>query len=549
MGDKWRISLFVILVWATLLYYLQYRWRYACLGFATLFVLCESVVIVWGGMNLSFLIWGLHLQKNRSPQVISIRDIPRAEWPRVIILIPTYNEEKDVLESTLTAVLRLDYPKEKIGIILGDDGARSWVENMIHDIFPDVRYCTRTKVHGHAKAGNINNMLQCLDEEGDHENDLILILDCDMMPTSKTLIKMIPLFYHRDVGTGRVEKNKKCAFVQSPQEFRNIRGCDFLGQQYLFFYQVVMKAYSGFSLGVPCCGTNVLFSYKNLMSIGGLQYGSITEDFLTSLRLHSEGYHSRYMSDRTCLGLSPTTFYDFFVQRERWATGGFQIVFSSAFCEYTRRLPWEYKWIYFMSGIGPFLSIPMLILMVGPLLDMAYKHVFMCGANWDSYVFHLSPYAIVYAIGLVCIHWGVPSYVFLLSLQESIFMIPVFNVFVWHFLWMIVGCKKISFKTTPKQASSKVPPSCQLSVVWLLYTLYWIATVSLIFWRAVSGYVMYPSVAPNIRTYGIDLFWIFFTSLQFLNPLLYVCQNTFRDYYCFCIGRDRDDASEGTNVV
>ncbi len=39
----------------------------------------------------------------------------------------------------------------------------------------------------------------------------------------------------------------------------------------------------------PCCGTNVTFSRKALLSVGGFTYGSITEDFLTSMTLHSHG--------------------------------------------------------------------------------------------------------------------------------------------------------------------------------------------------------------------------------------------------------------------
>ena len=497
---------------------MQYRWRYACFGFASLFILCESLVILWGGVNLSFLIWGLHLERQRPRPDICMEEINDAVWPRVVILIPTYNEDWSVLEPTLSAVMGLDYPMEKMKIMVGDDGDRSWVASMIRENFEQIQYCTRTKLRGHAKAGNINNMMESL-HHMDHERDLVLILDCDMVPVPGILKKMIPFFYRRNPESGAIEWDADCAFVQSPQGFRNIRGFDFLGQQYLFFYHVVMRAYSGFSLGVPCCGTNVIFSYHHLRSIGGVQYGSITEDFLTSLRLHSEGWRSKYMMETSCVGLSPTTFYDFFIQRERWATGGFQIVFSSAFRRYARHLPWVYKWIYFMSGIGPFLSIPMSILMIGPLLDMAFRHVFMCGSAWDWYVFHLLPYAVLYTMGLLMIHRTVPRHVFLLSLQESIFMVPIFNVFVWHYVWMLVGCQKFTFKTTPKKLGSAMPVSFQVPMVWFLYSMYWVATLGLLVWKILG------TPTATMRLYGIDLFWIFFTSIQFINPVLYIVQN------------------------
>ena len=53
------------------------------------------------------------------------KDLPRQklkQFPKVSILIPAHNEEKHIKQS-VDSVFRLDYPADKIEIILVDDGS------------------------------------------------------------------------------------------------------------------------------------------------------------------------------------------------------------------------------------------------------------------------------------------------------------------------------------------------------------------------------------------------------------------------------------------
>ncbi|MCL5730073.1 MAG: glycosyltransferase, partial [Candidatus Pacearchaeota archaeon] len=52
------------------------------------------------------------------------KDLPKeAEDKTVSILIPAYNEE-DSIERTIESALAIDYPKEKLEIIVVDDGSK-----------------------------------------------------------------------------------------------------------------------------------------------------------------------------------------------------------------------------------------------------------------------------------------------------------------------------------------------------------------------------------------------------------------------------------------
>ena len=49
---------------------------------------------------------------------------PRAKtYPAVSVIVPAYNEEK-TLAKTVSSLLRMDYPKDKIEVIVVDDGSK-----------------------------------------------------------------------------------------------------------------------------------------------------------------------------------------------------------------------------------------------------------------------------------------------------------------------------------------------------------------------------------------------------------------------------------------
>lgn len=148
-----------------------------------------------------------------------------------------------------------------------------------------LRYIARKKIPGvphHAKAGNINNAMMNESTNG----EFIVIFDCDMESKPHFLQTIIPHFlkYENDSFV----TDETIAMVQTPQAFTNVPEDDPLGQQYRYFYGPVLRGWDAAG-STPCCGTNVVFSRQALLSIGGFTYGSITEDFLTSMTLHSHG--------------------------------------------------------------------------------------------------------------------------------------------------------------------------------------------------------------------------------------------------------------------
>ena len=251
--------------------------------------------------------------------------------PTVDILIPSYNEDLELLEITLLAATQVAYPKEKFKVYLLDDGGTTAKRNapdpkkaadacQRHELLQGLaqrvgaHYITRER-NEHAKAGNINNALNYIDGE------LVLILDADHVPAFSILQKTVGFFIN----------NTKLFLVQTPHYFinpdpieRNLNTFDDMPSENEMFYSVVQHGLD-FWGGSFFCGSAALLRRSCLDEVGGICGETITEDAETALSLHSRGYESIYLGEPLVSGLQPETFSGFVMQRVRWAQGMVQI--------------------------------------------------------------------------------------------------------------------------------------------------------------------------------------------------------------------------------
>jgi cellulose synthase (UDP-forming) len=275
-------------------------------------------------------------------------------WPTVDVLIPTYNEPVEMVTLTLTACTQLNYPRHKLNVFVLDDGGTT---QKLEDPDPlraeaarrrsrelkaaaaslGVHYLTRER-NVHAKAGNINAALGAAIRTDDHRRiaarhnpglgeprprgDLVLILDCDHVPTHDFLQNTVGFFM----------EDEKLACVQTPHFFINPTPVEKnLGTVTISPGENEMF-YGGIQLGLDFwnasffCGSAALLRRRYLLDIGGLVEDTITEDAGTALRLHARGLNSVYLNKAMVMGLSPESFDSFIIQRSRWAKGMLQIL-------------------------------------------------------------------------------------------------------------------------------------------------------------------------------------------------------------------------------
>ena len=243
-----------------------------------------------------------------------LRAMPPSELPSVDIYIPTYNEPMDVLEKTITGALCVDYPNFQVWVL--DDGRRPWLKEFCRD--KGVGYLTRPN-NAHAKAGNINHALTKTNAP------YVAIFDADFIPQQNFLIRTMGFFADPKVGIVQTPH----AFYNSDPMQTNLALRKTLPDDQRFFFEAIMPSRDGWDAAF-CCGSNSVTRRSALRTVGdALPTGSITEDMLLTLVLLRKGYITRYLCERLAFGLAPENIEAFFVQRQRWARGGTQIMFLS----------------------------------------------------------------------------------------------------------------------------------------------------------------------------------------------------------------------------
>lgn len=249
--------------------------------------------------------------------------------PSVDIFIPTYNEGDEIVRITAVAATQIDYPREKMHIWILDDGGTAqkradhergmdaWerhyrLRRLAHDL--GIGYITRSH-NTNAKAGNINHAMFHT------HGDIILVLDCDHVPTKDILSKTV----------GHFVADPKLFLVQTPHFFinptpieKNLAGVANVPSESDMFYRTIHKGLDFWNASY-FCGSAALLRRSCLEEVGGICGTTITEDAETAFHLHGLGYNSLYIDRPMVCGLAPESYDDFVVQRSRWAQGMLQL--------------------------------------------------------------------------------------------------------------------------------------------------------------------------------------------------------------------------------
>jgi len=248
--------------------------------------------------------------------VVSFWQIPDFSTPlensnpfSVDVLVPTFNETCEMLETTLQHCIDMDY-HHKTWLL--DDGNRIEMKSLAERL--GVAYIARDVNIG-AKAGNLNNALQKV------QGELIAIFDADFRPEKEFITRLIGYFNDQEV-----------AIVQTPQfyyntdSFQHRHFCsDKVYSDQDTFMHLVLPVRNNWN-SAYWIGTNALIRREAIKSIDGFPTDCVTEDVLTSMYIHGKGWKTIYVDEPLAYGLAPANMSQYFVQRIRWAKGAFQIL-------------------------------------------------------------------------------------------------------------------------------------------------------------------------------------------------------------------------------
>ncbi|NEQ97303.1 MAG: glycosyltransferase, partial [Cyanothece sp. SIO2G6] len=191
----------------TTLRYLHYRTSYT-LNFDTWVNAVFSILLYLAELYAiaTLLLAYFQTLKLRDRKPIDLNTIPQSAWPAVDIYLPTYNEPIEIVRTTAIAALAIDYPDDKKHVYVLDDGRKYPERREKLNAMCEKVGCTMLvrDNNDHAKAGNINTAMRRT------KGDLVMILDCDHIPSRQFLQHTVGFF-----------TDPKVALVQTPHWFYN----------------------------------------------------------------------------------------------------------------------------------------------------------------------------------------------------------------------------------------------------------------------------------------------------------------------------------------
>ncbi len=312
-----------------------------------------------------------------------VRELPFPEnirpeaYPDVDVLIATHNEPPELLYKTVNACTFLEYPDPaKVHLYVCDDGGRDSVKKMAEHLGAGY---IGMKENTRAKSGNYNHALK------QTTSPLIATFDADMIPRRTFLLRTVPYFLVPD---------QKLGLLQTPQSFYN----QDLFQFNLYAEKGIPNEQDFFSREINLLrnatntaaytGSNTILLRAALEEIGGFPYGTVTEDFETSLRLQKAGYRTYATGEVLAAGLSTTTVESMILQRIRWARGVIQSI-QNTNAIFTRKLSLAARISYLNAWLYWWSFLCRLIFLLAPVLFALFDvQLVECGF-WELLCFWL----------------------------------------------------------------------------------------------------------------------------------------------------------------
>jgi len=339
--------------------------------------------------------------------------------PTITIQLPIYNE-KYVAERLVDAVCELDYPKEKMKIMVLDDSDDS-TTTLLHQqiqkyqkIGFQIEHVRRGTRDGY-KAGALKYAMKTTDSK------FVAIFDADFIPPKWFLRKAIPHFANSNTGL------IQCRWGHLNENYSALTQAQALNLD--FHFLVEQKAKSNSSLFMNFNGTAGIWRKECIDDAGGWHTSTLVEDLDLSYRAQMKGWSCLFLPDIVVDAELPVQMNGAKRQQFRWAKGSIQcavkllgdilikrkIAFDTklqAFIQLTRHVVFPLMLLQFLllpillaSEVNLYIVsfLPALTLAtyfaMGPGAYVLVIHKMYDGSTWKDKVKAL-PYLLVYSIGM-----------------------------------------------------------------------------------------------------------------------------------------------------
>ncbi len=354
--------------------------------------------------------------ERRDEIVTRLDDRPDRVYPGVTIIVPCWNEETTV-QGTVDSLLALDYPKDKLHIMVVDDGSTdsTWKVLQGFTATPNIQIFKKENGGKHT-AMNLGIERAT--------TDFIGCLDADSFVTPSALKRMMPYFDEREVMA--VSPSIIVSDPKRPIEW---------AQKMEYQLSVYIKKMLGLMNGIHVTpGPFSIYRINVFRNLGLYRLAHKTEDMEIAYRMHEHGYRIDQCHDAVVYTKAPPTIYKLYRQRLRWIYG-----FINNTIDY-RRLLFRKKY-----GAFALFTVPAGIVSI---FAASYLFIFML-YSWAKIL--ISKLLQIQAVGVVStVTPGASFDWFYVSSHSLVFISIILYSFV--FISLLLGSKMATGKFRPSFA-------------------------------------------------------------------------------------------------
>ncbi len=280
------------------------------LDLSALFLL--AVILIWFMIAYQFVLTGFgFVQFLRSLREQRKADADEPAYPSCTVLIPAHNEAK-VIGRTIEAMLRLNYPADRLDILVINDGSTDGTGDIVDAYAREndrvQHFAVPPGEGGKGKSRALNLGVAHV------KSDIIAVYDADNTPDSEAL-RYLAARLVRDPSLGA-----------ALGKFRTVNKdvnllTRFINIETLSFQSILQAGRWQMHRIATLPGTNFVMWTHLIRNLGGWDEEALTEDSELSIRIYQRGYRIAFVPYSVTYEQEPQEWRVFLKQRTRWVRG------------------------------------------------------------------------------------------------------------------------------------------------------------------------------------------------------------------------------------
>lgn len=242
--------------------------------------------------------------------------------PKMSVVIPAHNEEANI-QKCLISLIESDYPKNKLELIVVDDGSTDETVNIVKRCQVDaIIHGKEIKIIEKGHTGKVHTLNTGIKQT---QGEIIVTIDADIKIASSALINIAKPFIENPLvgaATGYIEiqwdETKKDDFMKmffSKSEFLEYLSSFNFERSYQSFVYSIYTMSGAFSA----------FRRNIIGKIGGYWPVTVSEDMHATMMLHKKKIKIVNVPDAVAFADAITDYDTLYSQRVRWSRGQLEV--------------------------------------------------------------------------------------------------------------------------------------------------------------------------------------------------------------------------------